>query len=261
MPVIDGVGFGECTAAKQADFGYLVRWHLQTVQNIIAKAEREGKEWPPPAYWYFDITAGKGRHPETGDPGSPVIFAQEAWARQIIPSMFLFEREEENCVARREAMSPWPEVAIHAGDHFDTLLESIPDVDRPRLGLLYCDPSGEVPPFNLLAAFAREKRTSRIDILIYLSATTLKRCAGSRVCREDGHLRLNEYLSAIPKDDWILREPQSRHQWTFALGTKWSAMPDFPRRGMHKVGTPAGDDLLRRLTYPENYVPPTLPDL
>jgi len=259
MPVIDGMGYSECTPAKQADFRYLVSYHLGVVNCMIAKAQREGRTFPPPEYWYFDITAGKGTHPETGDPGSPLIFAQEAWEKQAPVRMWCIEEVAENCAELAAVLAEYPVEQIVCGDHSKELMQMIPQADRPRLGLLYCDPSGNIPPFDLLAEFASNRPTSRIDLLIYLSATTIKRCCGA--FPEKGFKRLPEYLAAIPKDDWLLRIPQASAQWTFALGTKWSKFPPFPQKGFLKLGTPEGDALMDRLAYPESYEPPTLPDL
>jgi len=176
MPVVNGQGFGGNTEAKQADFRYLVGYHLNVVDCMVAKARREGKTFPPPEYWYFDITAGCGVHPETGDPGSPVIFKQVADGANIPSTAWFFDCHPSNCAALQERFQGDSSVHVVAGDHNETLMAAIPDVDRPRLGLLYCDPSGNIPPFDLLAAFADHKVTSRIDILINVPSTSLKRC-------------------------------------------------------------------------------------
>lgn len=249
MPVVNGQGFGDDTEAKQSDFRYLVGYHLNVVNCMITKARREGKTFPPPEYWYFDITAGCGVHPETGDPGSPVIFKQEAASAGIPFTAWFFDCHPHNCCALRERFHDDSSVNVIGGDHNETLMATIPDVDRPRLGLLYCDPSGNIPPFDLLAAFADHKITSRIDILINVPSTSLKRVYAAN--KDKGHKHLHEYLAGIPKDVWLIRQPQGKHQWSFIIGTRWASMPEFKRIGMHKIGTPEGDEVLRRLTFSE----------
>lgn len=253
MPVKDDVGYGACTAEKQADFRYLVGYHTEVVKRMYEKASAAGKVWPPPEYWYFDITAGSGRHPETGEPGSPLIFAEEALAHGTNAVMFLHEQNSGNCDALRSEFSRVPvQATIYHGDHHETLLPSIPtDPDRARLGLLYCDTNATYPPFDLLAEFAGQRLTKSIDVLIYASATTIKRCCGA--FPEKGFLPLREALSAIPKAVWLVRKQSGRHQWTFLLGTNWVAQRSLAKRDFWRVDSPEGEAILRLLTEPRRH--------
>jgi hypothetical protein len=249
MPVENGVGYGQHTQQKQADFRYLVGCHLLVFGCMVAKAARNGKVWPPPEYWYFDINAGMGCCPGDGEPGSPVIFAQEACDKGVPVRSMLYELEPSNCAALASCMTQFGGVHIHQGDHRETLLPSVPDVDRPRLGLLYCDPSGTYPPFDLLAEFASNKLTERIDLLVYLNATNIKRVHS--VHGEKGYKRLDEALSSIPKEAWVIRESAGHEQWTFAFGSRWDGIKRLRLPGFHPIGSPEGQAILHKLTFPE----------
>lgn len=253
MPVKDGIGYGAYTAEKQADFRYLVGYHTKVVKRMYERAAATNKVWPPPEYWYFDITAGSGRHPETGEPGSPLIFAEEAQANGTNAVMYLFEQDPANCDALRAELTSIPlPTELHQGDHQDTLIQAIPtEPDRSRLGLLYCDTNATYPPFDLLAQFASQKLTERIDILVYLSATTIKRCCGA--FPEKGFRPLRDALSAIPKSDWLLRRKSGKHQWTFALGTLWSKQQSFKNRDFWRIDSPEGEAILQELTEPRRH--------
>jgi len=246
MPVQNGIGYGDFTADKQQNFRYLVGAHLKIVKAMMQKAHKLGNSWPPQEYWYFDITAGTGTCPETGDPGSPVIFADEAHRQQVRTRSFLFELDPGNCESLRGCMGGFPGWTVVPGDHKETVLPSIPDVGRSRLGLLYCDTSGTYPPFDLLRSFATVKETTRIDLLLYVSATNIKRCYGAYADR--GYKRLTEELLTIPKSTWLVREPRGRHQWTFIFGSSWREMPGFPACEVHRVDGKQGQAILRRLT-------------
>jgi len=258
MPIIDGIGYSEYTAQKQADFAYLVGYHLNVAGHMITRAAANRKTWPPWEYWYFDITAGKGTCPETDAPGSPLIFATEARQKGVRARALLFEKEPENCASLREHLADYPECTVIPGDHTITLMPSIPEADRPHLGLLYCDTSGTYPPFPLLAEFASNKLTERVDLLLYVSATTIKRCCGA--FPDKGFQLLSDGLASISKATWIIREPQGRHQWTFICGSKWEGLSGFPKRGFYKLNTDEGQAILRRLTYKggANGQPPVL---
>jgi hypothetical protein len=162
--------------------------------------------------------------------------------------MRLYDLEPSNCAALRSelAMTNLP-YHVFAGDHNATLLPSIPeDPGRPRLGLLYCDTNGTYPPWDLLAAFAKQKTTSRIDLLLYVSATSIKRICGAH--RDKGFMPLWDALLTIPKSDWLVREKAGRHQWTFILGTKWTWQKSFESRDFWRIDSPEGEELLRQLT-------------
>lgn len=249
MPVIDGHGFSDATDAKQEDLRYILTFHLRVAARMIASAASEGRTFPPPDYWYFDITAGKGRHPTTGDPGSPLIFLEVARAEGAVPRTWFFEQDPANFAELQAAVKTDARTKLVLGDHAETLMPEIPAADRPRLGLLYCDTTGNVPPFELLRTFAEDKRTKRIDLLLNVPCTTLKRTYGAHA--EKGARHLHEYLSDLPKTDWLIREPHGQHQWSFFVGTNWAEFPAFKNRGFYKLGTPEGDELLRRLTYSE----------
>lgn len=241
-------GYSACTEQKQSDFRYLVSYHTKVVKRMYERAAALGRPWPYPEYWYFDITAGSGRHPTTGDPGSPLIFAEEAERHGVHATMRLYDLEPSNCDSLRSelAATKLPCYVI-AGDHNETLIPSIPeDPGRPRLGLLYCDTNGTYPPWPLLADFAKQKTTSRIDLLLYVAATTIKRLCGAH--RDKGFMPLWDALLTIPKSDWLIRENAGRHQWTFILGTKWSKQQSFKNRDFWRIDSPEGEELLRRLT-------------
>jgi len=66
MPVVNGQGFGGNTEAKQADFRYLVGYHLNVVDCMVAKARRAGHRCPPQRTRSTGPLRRRRRHPQRG---------------------------------------------------------------------------------------------------------------------------------------------------------------------------------------------------
>jgi len=87
----------------------------------------------------------------------------------------------------------------------------------------------------------------RPSIYFHLSASNFKRILKSS--SSDFDLRLTDCLNRILKKRWIVREPVSRHQWTFLLGSNWKKFPEFRKMGFYNLGSRKGKEILSRLIY------------
>lgn len=245
MPIKNGVGFSEVTAIKQKHFREIVRTSLTVTKAILAKRKL------PPNFYYTDLNAGPGFVEKVG--GSPVIFCGIA---KNFPRLrkyaLLCEMHEENARILRDVMSQYKDradfrIKVLEGDHTIELgreLDAMGTESLWRYGLVYNDPSGGLPSFELLQRYARH--FPPMDILIHCSATNCKRFRKAKhVARVDR--RLDEYLAQIGKKFWFVREPYYRHQWTFLLGTNWDAFPRFHKIGFHRVDSDRGRDILKKL--------------
>lgn len=78
-----------------------------------------------------------------------------------------------------------------------------------ELGLIFVDPSGNLPDFEILGYIARMR--PRMEILVYIPTTNVK--------RQRGRL-LSDYMKEMEKEYWLVRKPFSwdKHKWTFLLG-------------------------------------------
>ena len=95
------------------------------------------------------------------------------------------------------------------------------EIDANELGLVFVDHSGEPPNFETLHEIAGLR--PRMEILIYLSATNIKRL------HQHTRKLLSDYMDVVGKKHWLIRKPFSwdRHEWTFLLGSSTSLFKNY----------------------------------
>lgn len=187
--------------------------------------------------------------------GSPLIFLDALMAVGISCQAVFFEVKDDlrteliKNVAKYNTSANLS-MAFHS-DHCKFLPCYFEDegAKRPRkkFGLVYADPSGSLPPFELLGRFFQGKAYSTLDVLIYLTSTNLKRQLMASTCPIEK--RLTDYLALIPKRHWILRKPMGQHQWTFFIGTNWDSFPAFNNLGFYRLDSAEGRQILAKLNY------------
>jgi len=237
MPTINGVGFGDHSQDKQDDFRRMIRFHLGLVDHIE-------QQWNDRRYTYIDMNAGPGQY--EGITGSPLIFLDECVKIGIPYDATFIELDEINANALRYHIKA--DVTVTNSDHA-LALRSYRNQPPLGLGLLYHDPTGVVPAFDLLAEVSRYPSLKKIDFMIYLSATNIKRV---RLASQTDDVKcLDTYLEAIDKRVWIVRKPRGKEQWTFVIGSNWGDFPDWKKRQFYSVFSPEGKNILDRLTYTE----------
>jgi len=251
---MDCLGCSDYTSYKQLHLGVILKTHLRICQAILTRKP----EWSRREYHYFDLNAGPGLYLYQDEfiKGSPLLFC-EAWRTIAIPCQAHFFEINDSLRTEliwhlRNFMDHHPEMAFSfLGDHRKFLPCYFDEADaqkpRKKFGLVYSDPTGQLPPFNLLARMFKGKSYSTLDVLIYLSATNIKRQLFAYGCKLNQ--RLEDLLQAIPKKYWIVREPCGRHQWTFLLGTNWTNFPIFETLGFHRIDSAIGKSIITKLNY------------
>ncbi len=218
MPEVDGVGYSETTPLKLEHLSKIIRMHLAVTQAVLRKNARYHQH-----YRYIDLTAGKGYSPDD-QPGSPLVFLEHAESDQMtFPYYAHFlemnpknVEELETAINNETTRRGWrcQHVRVHKGQYqkiVPTILTA--SVDANELGLVFVDPSGDLPDFETLQYIA-EKRP-RMEVLIYISTTNIKRLY------QHTHKLLSDYMAEIGKAYWLVRKPipWDRHKWTFLLGS------------------------------------------
>jgi three-Cys-motif partner protein len=217
MPIENGIGYGEYTGVKTEHLSKILAMHMAITQAVIKKHA----SYYLPEYRYVDLTAGKGNTPN-GNSGSPIVFLNKASEPNFdIPFRADFiEREQNNIDNLKRAVSAYftntsqqRSIHFHHGDYeyvIPNLFKSKKDIE---LGLVYVDPSGDLPDFKTLMYISNIR--PRMEILLYLSATNVKRQF------QQTQKFLADFISETSKQNWLIRKPfkSDSHQWTFLLGS------------------------------------------
>jgi hypothetical protein len=108
------------------------------------------------------------------------------------------------------------------------------DVKIP-FGIIYIDPNNHQGRFKEIESFFNHKKFNKLDILIHISATSIKRVRKHNIAQE-----IDNAIKNINKKCWLIRRPYSAWQWTFLLGTNWNAFPDFDKQGFVSLDSKEG---------------------
>lgn len=233
--MVDGYSTSGNTPTKDVHFREIIKTHLKIVRVITRKYS-----WAHPDYHYLDLNAGPGID-QNNRVGSPIEFVSQANAAGVEYAAWF--HEENPKTAQRLSNFINSNCQIVLGDHNETLPKLLPRIPKNAYGLIYADPTGKIPPFELLSKFSRYSKL--IDILIYVSSANIKREYFAPKC--ECNKRLSQFMAMISKQNWIVRQPQAKHQWTFLIGSNWDSFPVFEKLGFHRTTSIEGQAIMHRL--------------
>jgi three-Cys-motif partner protein len=249
MPIENGVGYSKYTDTKQVHFKQIVSTLLAITEKIVKK-----NTWAYPTFQYYDLNGGPGYNPE-GSLGSPLIFCEVARQFNLNYQMHLFENNSIsfNRLCKSVNNSPYQNgqfaIKYYNIDHNEYSVPSLCTPPPTQFGLIYNDPTGNMPSFEFLSTFSRI--FPRIDILINCPCSTIKR---TRKCSKVTNSKtLLQHLVNINKKYWLVREPHDKHQWSFVLGTNWANFPALEKIGLYKSHSEKGRQIIQvlNLTHKE----------
>jgi three-Cys-motif partner protein len=252
MPIENGIGYGEYTGVKTEHLSKILAMHMAITQAVIKKHA----SYYEPAYHYVDLTAGKGSTPN-GNIGSPIVFLNKANEPKFeIPFRADFiEREQSNIHALQKELSAHPtnsstqgNVCLYHGNYENVIPNLFKSKKDIELGLVYVDPSGDLPNIKTLALISNLR--PRMEILLYLSATNVKRQF------QQTQRLLADFLSATGKRHWLIRKPfkGDNHQWTFLLGSNSDLFKPYKsiRSYFYLLDSPEGKEVFERINLSQD---------
>jgi hypothetical protein len=254
MSGLNKIGRGELTPLKQEHFSIFFRQYVAISEQILKK-----HRWADCRLCVFDITAGSGINPETGQSGSPLIITETLKERGLDFRAYFIEQEPDNCADLRRELrfaverTCNSEINVICGDHVVELPLILSDLRSVFYGLLYYDFTTQ--NFHRSLAFladlytcrAHRKRLKLTDCMLYLAGTAIKRVRGAYPERPS----LLSYLRRIPKDYWLIREKAGANQYTFLVGTNWYDMPACESIGLYPLNSKRGRDIFLEINYTE----------
>lgn len=235
----NGYGESEETRYKLEQLRGLIKMHV----GICA-----GQAWCRD-YRYIDMNAGPGIMDVSKQSGSPLIFLETASHAPSLPYHALMVEKDAGYVDQlRERVRLFPHVTVAHGDHAAIVPTYVSGLSGKPTGLIFHDPKG-VPSFETLAQVTRMAQAQRMDILIYMSATNLKRPNGWKARRGRPDTTLKEGIGTIGKTTWLIRRPRTNKCWTFIIGSNWTDFPTWKRAGFVRLDSAEGQAILEQLTW------------
>jgi three-Cys-motif partner protein len=246
MPITEnGIGFGKYTGKKIEHFSKILGMHMAITREVIKKNQFRFER----IYHYFDLTAGQGKTPD-GNQGSPLVFLDKVCELEFdIPfTANLIEHDPTNYTELVSSVSAHPlygdnrqNINFYAGDYEIAVRSLFRTTRVNQLGLFFVDHTGTLPSFDTLS-FVGQVRP-RMEILIYLPATNVKRLYGKT------SKLLSDYLDDIGKSHWLIREPfkGDSHQWTFLLGSNWDKFPRYKSIKFYRLDSDEGKRIFRQM--------------
>jgi three-Cys-motif partner protein len=237
-----GYGSSEYTQIKQDHLRHIMAINEAVVYGIIARGRAYNR------YVYVDLTAGPGIDKD-GIHGSPMVFLETIGIRPH--RAYMVEREPATFRNLNHAVMGYDHSCIvRQADASTVASEIIADISRQAgrswvYGIVYADPTETAIEADVLRKFA--VALPQVDILINMAATHLKRERNSPNGKRQYSLK--EYLAAIGKKYALVREPYTKHQWSFFLLTNWDQYPEVKKMGFVRADSEAGKVYLERMHF------------
>jgi hypothetical protein len=235
----------EETKVKYAQFGQLIEMHTNIVKGIYGRSDSTQP------YLYVDMNAGSPQKQLDGEwrnaIGSQAIHTIQSKFPRF--KLFLIEEKEQLINGYREQFGYLGESArFITGKHGNlegcwAEVFSLARMCRPY-GLVCHDPWG-VPSYETLQSVFRQPGFEKVDLLLYMTATTPKRVIGAY--GEEGCMSLDRALEVINKKYWLIRELHTHQQWTFVLGANYE-YPEWRNAEFYRVDSSEGQEILERAT-------------
>lgn len=235
------------TPVKQENLRRFLRWHMGFTAAVIARDKRNKP------YLYIDANAGPGNYAAHNAPqvdGSPRIFLDLAATHLDGYEALFIERDHDEYERLCDNVGPWlsrkegRETAVCGADANQII--GACNKEPYRYGLMYHDPNGK-PDWDLLSLAS--ERFPRVDILVNLSCTTIKRVRGAY--GDDTPTLLDGLTRVGKKFVYHTAATHGRWQWLMAMLTNFEPR-DWRSQGIIKYD----DSMIKRLSKSKREMQP-----
>jgi three-Cys-motif partner protein len=252
---LTGQGYSENTSLKQQNYAYFLGFLLPATRGVMGNPRNS---WASQCFQLIDFNAGPGWTEEYGD-GSPMIALQEAQKRGFADrrlSAFFVDQSTEAIEALRENLVPFQ------NDQWDFRLENRDNSSvtadimdwlqrgargKSSLGLIYTDPNGyNDAPLESIIEICHQN--TRLDVLVHISATSVKRQIGARAREGIKIFDLEDFIKKINKKKVFVREPYGTAQWSFLYLTNWADAPELKKKEFYDRTSRKGKEIFKILT-------------
>lgn len=245
MPVINGVGQSNHTLTKQMILKDIINSVYRPIYGLSEKNSKKGLPAKVIFNW-IDTNAGTGYNVEFGCDGSPVIFQNEMIQKNYPYRMYCIEKNRENINELQKTLIPSSNITFVNGNHNSAIKNVLSDLKQKKYqqyGILYHDPNG-YPSWDMLIESSNRWETAKLDYLIHIAATTIKRVVNG--LGKDSSLL--DMISKIDKRYWYIREchylGSDATQWCFLLGTNYKDYSSLKSIGFKRVDTSSGESIM-----------------
>lgn len=236
----------------QSDYTPIKQFDLEAVLVMLCNIHKKSGR-----FFLVDLHAGEGMNMDAAIEGSPIVMLHSVGKVGGKAEIHVVEINKKRADAlRRRLRFRQPlfyekvkaNVHVWHGDNRDITPSIIRAIDadaRPSpewaRGIVYADPNG-IKDLSVEALERFALKFPRMDILVNIAATTIKRARGYR---PDLYASMDDVFKPIRdhRKRLFIREPVGAFQWTMLLFTNWADCPTLEQRGFWDVDSPDGKRL------------------
>lgn len=260
MPIDDnGVGYSEETKQKIITVNEVADWQYGVVRKIWEQRHTHR----PPFYYHIDAYCGTGLNPEDCTESASLRLVRRLLAERFQSKVALIDRGRDkkdrtpNTVSfgRTLTDAERERVRLYQGDNRSIISSLLAPLDRHQpLGLIFLDPNGVRDFPKLIPVITGLRSASRMDMLIHVGATAIKR---ARLCKALPNYQwyLDNFLEMAAKERGFIKQSPCQHGqgWFFILLTNApkGTFRQWAQKGWHDFDTPIGKELRQLANYTE----------
>lgn len=222
---------------------------IKTIGSAINNISKK-TDWADEAFHWIDAFCGSGMNESVDVEGSPLVFQSVMNEHNWKYSAHCIDNNETCIQLLNERIGHDTRFNLICGDAYSSVKSILSKLKSNAFGAVYFDPNGNLD-WDAIARVSHEyTRAKRIDYLLHVPATTIKRdyYAGRRDCK------LIQSLEKIKKENWYICFPEqgdSKDQWCFLFGTNFGKWNGLQAKGFFNIQTD-GASIMTRLNSSKN---------